>query len=102
VGEIRSRNEHQPHAKGTCCPAMYSQIKADREALSCACGARLEGLPNARRSRWRAEGQTERKLQTRRPLDGNDRTLEAHQITTLMSALGGKADILQTSTNVRL
>jgi len=42
---------------------MYSQIKADREALSCACGARLEGLPNARRSRWRAEGQTERKLQ---------------------------------------
>src|SRR4249919_1162917 len=28
--------------------------------------ARLEGLPNARRSRWRAEGQTERKLQTRR------------------------------------
>jgi hypothetical protein len=47
VGEIRSRNEHQPHAKGTCCPAMYSQIKADREALSCACGARLEGLPNA-------------------------------------------------------
>jgi hypothetical protein len=102
VGEIRSRNEHQPHAKGTCCPAMYSQIKADREALSCACGARLEGLPNARRSRWRAEGQTERKLQTRRPLDGNDRTLEAHQITTLMSAFGGKADILQTSTNVRL
>jgi len=56
VGEIRSRNEHQPHAKGTCCPAMYSQIKADREALSCACGARLEGLPNARRSRWRAKG----------------------------------------------
>ena len=38
MGEIRSRNEHQPHAKGTCCPAMYSQIKADREALSCACG----------------------------------------------------------------
>ena len=55
MGEIRSRNEHQPHAKGTCCPSMYSQIKADREALACACGAIL---PNARRSRWRAEGQT--------------------------------------------
>jgi hypothetical protein len=69
VGEIRSRNEHQPHAKGSCCPSTCSQIKADREALSSACGARLEGLPKARRSRWRAEGRTERKLQTRRPLD---------------------------------
>jgi len=76
---------------------MYSQIKADREALSCACGAG----PNARHSRWRAEGQTERKLQTRRPLDGNDRTLEAHQITTLMSAFGGKADMAYCSANVR-
>jgi hypothetical protein len=80
---------------------MYSQIKADREALSCACGARLEALPNARRSRWRTEGQTERKLQTRRPLDGNDRTLEAHQITMLMSAFGGKADMAYCSANVR-
>jgi hypothetical protein len=64
-------------------------------------GPWLEGLPNTRRSRWRAEGPTERKLQTRRPLDGNDRTLEAHQITTLMSAFGGKADMAYCSANDR-
>jgi hypothetical protein len=28
-GGVRNQNDHQPHAKGPCCPSMYSQIKAD-------------------------------------------------------------------------
>ena len=61
--------------------------------MSCACGARLSGLPDAWRSRWRTGGQAKRKLPARRPLEGNHRALEAHQIASLMSAFGGKADI---------
>ena len=52
--------------------------------MSCACGARLAGLPNA----W--EG---KELPARRPLEGNHRALEVHQIAALMSAFGGKADM---------
>ena len=93
VGGVKKRNEHQPHAQGPRRSPMHRQIKADREALSCACGARLAGLPDARRTRWCAGGQTERKLPARRPLEGNNRALEAHQIASLMSAFGGKADM---------
>ena len=77
-GEVSRRNEHQPHAKGPRRTAMHGQIKADWETMSCACGARLEGLPDARRSRWRTGGQTQWKLSAWRPLEGNDRALEAH------------------------
>ena len=51
VGEVRKRNEHQPRAKGSQVTSMSRQIEADRRALSCASGARLAGLPNARRAR---------------------------------------------------
>ena len=52
--------------------------------MSCACGARLAGLPNARRTRWRTAGQAKRELPARRSLEGNDRALEAHQIASLI------------------
>ena len=61
--------------------------------MSCACRARLWRLPDAWRTRWRTAGQAKRKLPARRPLEGNDRALEVHQIAALMSAFGGKADI---------
>ena len=43
-------------------PRCTAKIKANRAALSCACGQGLEGLPNARCSRWRARGRAKRKL----------------------------------------
>jgi hypothetical protein len=64
VGEIRSRNEHQLMQRAHA--AFRCTARSKRTGKRCrACGARVEGLPNAQRSRWRAEGQTERKLQTR-------------------------------------
>jgi hypothetical protein len=45
VGEGRRLNDHQPHAKGSRRAPMHSKIKADGKVLSCACGARLAGLP---------------------------------------------------------
>jgi hypothetical protein len=53
-GEDQRRNEQQPHAQGSRGPAVHCQIKTDREALSFACCAKLEGVPNARRTRRRA------------------------------------------------
>ena len=61
--------------------------------MSCACGARLSRLPDAWRTRWRTGGQAKRELPARRPLEGNNRALEVHQIAALMSAFGGKADM---------
>jgi hypothetical protein len=94
---IRKRNEHQPHAQGSRRTPMRRQIKTDRTALSCACGARLEGLPDARRPRWCAGGETQRELSARGAIEGNDRTVETNQIAALMSAfavaIGGKADM---------
>ena len=92
VGGVK-KDEHQPHAQGPRRSPMHGQIKADGKALLCACGARLSGVPDARRTWWRAGGQTEWKLPARRPLEGNNRALEAHQIASLMSAFGGKADM---------
>ena len=42
-------------------------------------------LPLAQHLRSTSGGQKERKLPTRCPLERNDRTLEAHQIATLMN-----------------
>ena len=64
-GVGRRRNERQPHAQGSCGTPMYGQIEANWAALSCTGSSRLEGLPNARRSRWRAEGRAEWQLSTR-------------------------------------
>jgi hypothetical protein len=58
----RSRNERQPHAQCSRRSSMHSEIKANRPALSRARGTGLQRLPDARRSRWCARGQTERKL----------------------------------------
>jgi hypothetical protein len=52
----QSKMIHQPHAKRSCCPSMYSQIEADRKALPCACGARLATVSDARCPRWRTRG----------------------------------------------
>jgi hypothetical protein len=41
-----------PIAKGSRRSPMHCQIKGDWQAVSRASGARLEGLPDARRSRW--------------------------------------------------
>jgi hypothetical protein len=65
VGELRKRNEHQPHAQGPRCAKVQGPIKADREAVSCACGAGLSGLPDARSSRWRTGGKAKRKFPAR-------------------------------------
>jgi hypothetical protein len=62
---------------------LRSQIKTDGPALPCTCDARLAGLPDARRSRWRTGGQTQWKLPARRSLEGDNRALEIHQIATL-------------------
>jgi hypothetical protein len=45
--EVRNRNEHQPHAKRPRRASLQSQIKTNREAVSCACGTRLSRLPDA-------------------------------------------------------
>ena len=47
--------------------------EAEAEAMSCARGARLAGLPNARRSRRCPGRQAKRKLSARCPLEGNHR-----------------------------
>ena len=59
---VSKRNEHQPHAKGTRGSPMRRQVKADRKAMSCACGARLLRLPDAWRTRWRTGRQAKREL----------------------------------------
>ena len=51
-GGYETRNEHQPHAKGTRRSPMHGQIKADGKALLCACGSRVSGVPDARRPWW--------------------------------------------------
>ena len=71
-GEVRRQNDHQPHAQGPCRTPVQSKIKADGKALSCACGARLAGLPDARCPRWCTRGQAEWKLSARRPVEGNN------------------------------
>jgi hypothetical protein len=53
-GEGRRQNEQQPHPQGSRGPAVQCQIKTDWAALSFTCCARLEGVPNARRTRRRA------------------------------------------------
>jgi hypothetical protein len=56
VGEVRSQNEHQPHAKhteGSRGPSMQSKVKADRAAVQGACSARFSRVPDAWRS-WRS------------------------------------------------
>jgi hypothetical protein len=65
-GEGHRKNERQPHAQSSCCTTMQSNIKTKWSALPCACGHRLEGLSNARRSRWGTKGQAEWKLPARR------------------------------------
>jgi hypothetical protein len=77
--------EHQPHAKGSRRPSMQGEIKANGKALSCACGTRLEGLPDARRSRWCSGGPTQRKLPARRAVERNNRALEVYQIPALIN-----------------
>jgi hypothetical protein len=62
---------------------MQSQIKTDWEAMSCAGGARVEGLPDARRPRWRSRGRTQWKLPAWRAVEGDNRALEVYQITAL-------------------
>ena len=58
----------------------------DGAALSFTCCAKLEGVPNAWRTRRRARRQEEWQLPPRRQDEGNDRGLEAHKITALTSA----------------
>ena len=64
---------------------MFAPMANSR--ITCICGAIYEVI------NWRTGGQTEWKLPARRPLEGDDRALEAHQIASLMSAFGAKADI---------
>jgi hypothetical protein len=52
VGELKSKNERQPHAPLQCRPEMPGQIKAHRPALPIARCDRLSRLPNARRQGW--------------------------------------------------
>ena len=66
MGEGQRKNEQQPHAKSSCCATMQSEFKAEWSALPCACRQRLEGLPNAWRSRWSTKRQAEWKLPARR------------------------------------
>jgi hypothetical protein len=47
VGEAPNPNDHQPHAKRLRRASVQSQIEANREALSCACGTRLSCLSDA-------------------------------------------------------
>src|SRR3974390_203859 len=89
---VRERNEHQPHAKGSCRSPMHGQIKANRRAVPCASGARLERLPDAWRSWRRANWQAEWKLQTRREVERNDRALAAHQIAGANSGMSDDAE----------
>jgi hypothetical protein len=85
AGVGRKKNERQPHAQGSRRAPMQSEIEADWTALSCACSARLEGLPNACCTRRRARRQAEWQLPARCQDEGNDRGLEAHKITALTS-----------------
>jgi hypothetical protein len=71
-GATRKRNDHQPHAQGPCRTPVHGQVKANGSALSCACGAGLAGVSDARCPRWRTRGQAEWELPTRCPLEGND------------------------------
>jgi len=57
---------------------LYSQIKTDWAALSFARCARLEGPPNARRSRRGTRGPAEWQLPARCAFQENDRALETH------------------------
>ena len=63
--------------------------------MSCACGARLSGLPDAWRTRWRTGGQAKRELPAWRPLEGNHRALEAHQIASLTNASWRTGSVLR-------
>jgi len=75
---VRKRNEQQPHAQSPRCPTVHCQIKTDWPALSCACGPRLAGLPNARGPWWCSCWQRQRELQAWCPLEGNDGALETY------------------------
>jgi hypothetical protein len=65
-GEAQSRNDQQPHAQGSRRSKVPRKIEANGKALSCACRQRLEGVPNARRSRRRSRGGEEWELPARR------------------------------------
>jgi hypothetical protein len=64
-GEGQRKNERQPHAQSSRCTTMQSDFKAEWATLSYACRQRLEGLPNARRSRRSTKRQAEWKLPAR-------------------------------------
>ena len=66
-GEGQRKNEQQPHVQSSRCTTMQGDFKAEWTSLSCACRQRLEGLPNARRSRRSTKRQAEWKLPARRP-----------------------------------
>jgi hypothetical protein len=82
-GGVQKRNEHQPHAKGSCRPSMHGEIKANGEAMSRSCRTRLESLPDAWGPWRRPKRRAQRKLPAWCPLKGDNRALEVHQIATL-------------------
>jgi hypothetical protein len=73
--------------KAHAAPRGTARSEPDWQAVSCACGPRLAGMPDACGWWWRARGQTEWKLPARSSLERNDRTPETHKIATLTRCL---------------
>ena len=90
VGDMKKRNEHQPHAQGPRRSPMHGQIKADGKPMSRACWCKAVGFAGCMApvvAPRRANGMG---ITGTAPARRKHRALEAHQIASLMSLSGVK------------